>query len=114
MWKKRKNRETDEEIKQRAEEAWKDYVKTYISEKEEIKKSFINQGGNKFLDISSETKRIYKFLGGDEIVIHNPIYLCVKDNGHRVWDAQKVSHYIPTGWIHLKWDVIPGKPNFVK
>jgi|TARA_R110000823_G_C15582667_1_gene463237 hypothetical protein len=78
------------------------------------KKDFINTGANTFIDIDSELKREYVFTREDTVVIENPIKLCVKPNGHRVWDAQNVSHYIPSGWIHLRWQVKEGEPNFVK
>lgn len=68
-----------------------------------------------FTDISSETYREYTFPGGDRVRIENPLWLHVsKSNGHRVFDANGKSHYIPTGWIHLQWEVKEGAPNFVK
>jgi hypothetical protein len=78
------------------------------------KEDFINKGENEFIDIDSEEMRLYKFPGGDKVVIDRPLKLCVKENGHRVWDIKGVSHYIPTGWIHLSWVVKEGAPNFVK
>lgn len=78
------------------------------------KEDFINKGSNVFIDIDTEIKRTYLFPSGLEIVIKNPLKLCVKENGHRVWDANNVSHYIPKGWVHLYWEVKDGCPNFVK
>jgi len=75
---------------------------------------FKNEGGNEFINIDSELFRTYYFPKGDTVKILNPLKLCVKENGHRVWDAQNVSHYIPSGWIHLEWKVKNGRPNFVK
>ena len=75
---------------------------------------FDNQSTNKFVDISSEKYRTYVFRTGDEVTIENPIYLSVSAGGHRLFDAAGVSHYIPKGWIHLKWEPKPGQPNFVK
>ena len=77
------------------------------------KEDFINKGSNSFIDIDSEISRTYSFSDMN-ITIQNPLKLCVKDNGHRVWDAQGVSHYIPTGWRHLQWTVKDNQPNFVK
>ena len=77
-------------------------------------KDFINEGTEEFIDIDSERVRMYTFPGGEIVRIDNPLKLCVKPNGHRVWDGQGRSHYIPTGWIHLVWTVKEGKPNFVK
>jgi len=77
-------------------------------------KDFINKGANYFINIDSELKRTYKFPNHASVVINNPLKLCVKPNGHRVWDAQNISHYIPSGWIHLFWEVKDGEANFVK
>jgi len=74
---------------------------------------FINKGENEFIDIDTEIKRTYHFEK-NTVVIYNPLKLCVKENGHRVWDAQNVSHYIPKGWHHLEWEVHHKAPNFVK
>ena len=60
----------------------------------------------KEIDISKENFRIYEFPGGDIVRIECPEMLVVSDNGHRVVDAQKISHYIPYGWIHLWWENI--------
>ena len=51
-----------------------------------------------------ETFRTYVFPGKEEVTINEPQFLIVSDNGHRVYDAQGVSHYIPYGWIHLYWE----------
>lgn len=77
-------------------------------------KVFKNNTDLKFTDISSEVYREYKFPGGDVVRIDNPVKLNVSKNGHRVWDQQLVSHYIPQGWIHLHWKVKVGSPHFVK
>lgn len=67
-----------------------------------------------FTDISSEIYRVYEF-SGNKVKIDMPVALHVSDRGsHRVLDAQGVSHYIPTGWIHLYWKVEDGQPHFVK
>lgn len=67
-----------------------------------------------FTDISSERYREYIFPNGSVVRIDNPLQLNVSKNGHRVFDGQGVSHYIQQGWIHLKWEVKLGQPNFVK
>ena len=68
-----------------------------------------------FEDISSERWREYRFLGGDVVRIEAPIKLNVSESGgHRIFDAEGRSHYIPTGWIHLSWVAKDGEPNFVK
>lgn len=75
---------------------------------------FNNQSTNKFVDISSEATRTYVFPGGDEVTITNPTHLSVSTSGHRLFDAQGTSHYVPKGWIHLKWVAKAGQPHFVK
>lgn len=76
---------------------------------------FTNATDLEFTDISSELWREYQFLGGDTVRIEAPLKLNVSDSGgHRIFDAQNVSHYVPSGWVHLKWVVRDGAPNFVK
>lgn len=67
-----------------------------------------------FSDIDSEEFRTYVFKDG-EITINSPLKLNVSNSGgHRVFDAQGISHYIPSGWIHLFWKAKENQPNFVK
>ena len=72
---------------------------------------FVNDSKHSFSNISSESERSYTFPGGI-VTIKNPLMLHVSENGHRIWDAQNKSHYIPMGWIHLEWCPLEGKPNF--
>ena len=77
---------------------------------------FINKSGLEFKDISSEWSRTYHFLKNGEIgkvTINQPLKLNVSSSGgHRIWDGKGVSHYIPSGWIHLEWEVLDGDANF--
>jgi hypothetical protein len=74
-----------------------------------------NQSNYQFTDISSEQFRVYVFERGAEIKIDAPTHLSVsKSGGHRLFDSNGVSHYIPAGWIHLYWVSKDGQPNFVK
>lgn len=76
---------------------------------------FNNATDLEFTDISSELWREYRFLGGETIRIDAPQWLNVSESrGHRIFDAEGISHYIPAGWIHLSWKVRDGAPNFVK
>jgi hypothetical protein len=76
--------------------------------------NFKNESGLEFVDISTETFREYTFPN-ITVRIDEPLKLNVsKSGGHRIFDAKGNSHYIPTGWIHLKWNVKPDAPNFVK
>lgn len=55
------------------------------------------------LDLSKwEEYREYIFPGDEVVRIDNPQFLIVSDNGHRV-GAGEISHYIPYGWIQLRW-----------
>jgi hypothetical protein len=76
--------------------------------------TFINESENKFVDIDSEEFRIYRYPNKEEVRIDGPLKLAVSAGGHRLFDAEGFSHYVPKGWIHLKWKPLPGKPNFVK
>lgn len=74
---------------------------------------FVNESSNTFTDIGSEEYRIYKFPDG-EVKITAPRLLSVSVGGHRLFDSEGVSHYVPKGWIHLRWKAWEGSPNFVK
>jgi len=78
-------------------------------------RDFVNASDLAFDDVSSEQWREYHFADGNRIRIENPLKLNVSaSGGHRLYDAQGRSHYIPTGWIHLEWETKPGQPNFVR
>lgn len=74
---------------------------------------FRNDSGLDFKDITSELWREYTFGDGQTVRINEPLRLYVSDNGHRVLDGEGVSHYVPFGWIHLKWQAKDGYPHFV-
>jgi hypothetical protein len=75
---------------------------------------FRNSTDLTFVDISSESWREYRFADGQTVRIEQPVKLNVSpDNGHRLFDAAGVSHYIPPSWIHLRWQAKEGAPNFV-
>jgi hypothetical protein len=66
-----------------------------------------------FKNIADEFSRTYRFPGNETVTIVQPRKLNVsKSGGHRVVDAAGNSHYIPTGWIQLTWQVKPGRPAF--
>jgi hypothetical protein len=76
---------------------------------------FNNASGLEFVDISSEEWREYRFLGGEVVRIDKPLQLNVSESkGHRIFDSGGTSHYIPATWVHLKWKVKDGQPNFVR
>jgi hypothetical protein len=69
--------------------------------------------GLDFEDLQDEEYRIYTFSGGESIKIENPIGLNVSESGgHRIYDSQGISHYIPYKWIHLYWKVKSGHKPF--
>lgn len=78
-------------------------------------KDFRNATQHRFEDISSEKYREYIFPD-HTVRIEHPVALNVNysSGGHRVWDGQGVSHYIPTGWRELKWEVDSTQPHFVR
>lgn len=69
--------------------------------------------GDAAKNIASEERRIYTFPFGTQVVIEQPITLIVSDNGHRIADSEGNGHYIPMGWIHLKWINKNGCPAIV-
>lgn len=75
---------------------------------------FRNSSTLEFSDISSEAWREYRFADGQVVRIDEPLKLNVSESkGHRIFDAAGISHYIPPGWIHLRWEAKAGQPNFV-
>ena len=74
---------------------------------------FKNDSGLEFKDISTELWREYAFEKGQVVRIEKPLKLYVSDNGHRLLDSGGVSHYVPFGWIHLRWQAKEGEPQFV-
>jgi hypothetical protein len=67
-----------------------------------------------FTDISAEESRQYSWPCGARVVITSPLQLNVSESGgHRILDSNGVSHYVPTGWIHLCWKVKAGAAHFV-
>lgn len=73
-----------------------------MTEKEQIKKVTDDLEWKR---IDHETYRTYVFRNNQLITIVKPMVLNVsKSGGHRVVDAENVSHYIPSGWIHLYWE----------
>lgn len=64
----------------------------------------ITIAGMEFKSISAEKFRVYEFPDRN-VKIDNPLWLHVsKSGGHRILDDKEVSHYIPTGWVHLYWE----------
>lgn len=70
------------------------------------KKIFLNHPG------TGELYRKYRYPGGEEVKIPNPVYLIVTDNGHRVLGGNGVCYYQPYGWISLTWVTKDGDPGF--
>lgn len=69
------------------------------------KSEFRNLSGLEFKDISAEVERTYTFASGATVSIMGPQRLNVSaSGGHRIF-ADDGCHYIPAGWIHLRWTV---------
>jgi hypothetical protein len=69
-----------------------------------------NESKREFTDISSEEWRSYTFIGDEgqhEEKIENPQYLSRSASGHYILDINGVMHFIPIGWVHLKWKADP-------
>jgi methylase of polypeptide subunit release factors len=79
---------------------------------------FVNKSNLEFKDISSEEFRTYFFpcetkdVDTYDVTIANPLYIHASESGHRIFDAEGLSHFIPKGWILLTWKAKPGKPHF--
>ena len=87
----------------------------YMSVSKLTTDDFINESGLDFANISTEAVRRYHFKGGDVVEVPGPLLLNVsRSGGHRIFDENGVSHYIPKGWIELTWVAKIGKANFVK
>lgn len=72
-----------------------------------------NKSEYEFEDISSEERREYDF-DGVHVVIDDPQWLAVSDNGHRILDGNGKSHYIGFEGFYFNWTVEEGEPHFVK
>lgn len=77
-----------------------------------VNMEFINNSNLEFKDLSDELFREYIFPTGT-VRIDNPLKLNVSSSGgHRVFDAEGFSNYIPAGWLRLRWKVKEGRTNF--
>ena len=73
---------------------------------EELGIPFRNGSLLKFNDLSHEYYRVYCFPDGSVVRIDRPMKLNVAETGgHRVYTGDGISHYIPSGWRHLWWEV---------
>jgi hypothetical protein len=79
---------------------------------DEFSKQFTDNPELQFRDISAEYWRAYYFPDGSFVTIDDPVALSLNCEGaypawgggsHRVIDNLGVAHYIPRGWIELKW-----------
>ncbi len=65
-----------------------------------------------FKSIESEQWREYVFPNA-VVRIEAPKTLNVSaSGGHRIEDCQGMAHYVPPGWVHLRWLVREGAPVF--
>lgn len=74
---------------------------------------FINKSDLQFKDISAEEYREYTFSNEAKVKIEKPLLINISDSGgHRLFTESGESHYIPAGWIQLKWVAKPGEAHF--
>jgi len=77
---------------------------------------FKNTSELKFKDIDDEEFRTYTFIRDGKIfyvTIREPLKINVSPSGvHRIFDSSGECHYIPPGWIHLKWRSKEGADHF--
>ena len=73
-----------------------------------------NKSDYKFVDISSESYRIYTFDSQKIFKIDKPMWLAISKSGHRVLNNDGISYYIPFGWIALEWKSYQDEPHFVR
>lgn len=79
-----------------------------------ISDSLIDQKDREWICINSEEYRVYTFPGAVTVRIDNPCKLRVSESGgHRIMDCNGHGHYVPSGWVHIKWVPKPGEPTFV-
>lgn len=65
-----------------------------------------------FKSIEDEEYREYEWANGAKVRVSGKGLNVSASGGHRIEGVDGVSHYIPSGWIHLKWQSKPGKPAF--
>lgn len=62
----------------------------------------------KVLDVSNEEYRVYTFVRDGQIyfvTIREPLQIIAGSDGHRLVDNGGENHFVPNGWIHLRWRV---------
>jgi len=85
-----------------------------VKEEENKYAQMVDACGREWLDISSEKYRVYRFPDQEIVEVHEPLRLLISDSGgHRVFDNSGQCHYIPAGWIHIRWVPKEGQPHFV-
>lgn len=76
---------------------------------------FRNGTDLQFTDISSEKYRNYIFENGEALRIENPLALHVSESGgHRVFNADGESVYVPAGFRMIVWETKDGYDHFVR
>lgn len=76
-------------------------------------KIFTSNPDLKHNSLTDEIYRDYVWPNGTLVRIAQPQAIHISTSGgHRILDSNGVSHYIPTGWIHLRWETKEGCPAF--
>lgn len=56
-----------------------------------------------FKSIEDEQFREYVFPGGEVVRVYGIALNVSSSGGHRIKGSDGFAHYIPSGWIHLRW-----------
>jgi hypothetical protein len=55
------------------------------------------------LDGNGETKRTYRFPGGESVTLENVTHFAARESGtHRLRTADGRLHTVPPGWLHVE------------
>jgi len=63
-------------------------------------------------DISHEEYREYVFPGGEVVRVSGTRQHITKSGAHKIDGVDGLGHYIPAGWVHLRWKEKPGYERF--
>lgn len=85
--------------------------------KDKDQRMFINPDQYDWKEISAEGWREYTFPGGHTYRIEGPKLLAVKytagrGDSHRIVCMDGTCHYVPSGWIGIKWTGRDGNPTY--
>ena len=65
-----------------------------------------------FKSIEDEAYREYVWADGTVVRVEGVALNVSASGGHRIKGADGLAHYIPSGWVHLRWQAKPGREMF--